>query len=97
MAKQEPRGKRRVFSAESKLEAVRRIRERRAAGVSLAEISQELEVRRDMLRAWAKQADTRSGPPHGTFSRARGTCRQNRRSSVGSSGRCTDSTKRMNS
>ena len=62
MAKQqEQRGERRVFSAEFKLEAARRMRERRTAGVSLAQISRELDFRRDMLRTWAKQADTRVG------------------------------------
>lgn len=46
---------RRSFSAEFKLEAVRRVRERRAAGVSLAHIARELEIRADMLRACAMQ------------------------------------------
>jgi transposase-like protein len=55
MAKQhEQRGKRRVFSAAFKLEAVRRMRERRATGTSLSQIGRELGVRPVMLRAWAK-------------------------------------------
>lgn len=54
-------GKRRAFTAEFKLEAVRRMRERRPHGVSLAQIGRELGVRPDMLRAWAKQADARAG------------------------------------
>jgi transposase-like protein len=45
------RKKRRVFSPEFKLEAVRRMEERRAQGVSLTQIGRELDVRPDMLRA----------------------------------------------
>ena len=59
MAKQN--GTRRSFSAESKLEAVRRVRERRPQGVSLAQLGRELGVRPDMLRAWTKQAEARAG------------------------------------
>ena len=54
-------GQRRFFSAEFKLEAVRRMRERRSAGVSLSQIGRELDVRPDMLRAWAKQVEERAG------------------------------------
>lgn len=54
-------GQRRFFSAEFKLEAVRRMQERRAAGVSLSQIGRELDVRPDMLRAWARQAEERAG------------------------------------
>lgn len=54
-------GQRRFFSAEFKLEAVRRMQERRGAGVSLAQIARELDVRPDMLRAWGKQMESRSG------------------------------------
>lgn len=62
MAKQnEQRGKRRVFSAEFKLGAVRRMQERRRAGVSLAQFGRELGVRPDMLRAWAREAGERAG------------------------------------
>jgi transposase len=61
MAKQN--GKRRTFSAEFKLEAVRRTQERRPQGVSLAQIGRELGVRPDMLRAWAKRAEERAGAP----------------------------------
>ena len=61
MAKQNGTGQRRFFSAEFKLEAVRRMQERQAAGVSLAQIGRELDVRPDMLRAWARQADERAG------------------------------------
>ena len=59
MAKQN--GKRRVFSAAFKLEAVRRMQERRPQRVSLAQIGRELDVRPDMLRAWTRQADDRVG------------------------------------
>lgn len=41
---------RRFFSAEFELEAVRRMKERRAAGVSVTQIGRELDVRPDMLR-----------------------------------------------
>lgn len=62
MAKQMGRdGKRRFFTAEFKLEAVRRMQERRAAGVSLSQVGRELGVRPDMLRVWAKQAEERAG------------------------------------
>ena len=53
--------KRRFFSPEFKLEAVRRMEERRAQGVSLTQIGRELDVRPDMLRAWQQQRDERAG------------------------------------
>ena len=53
--------KRRFFSAEFKLEAVRRMEERRATGTSLSQIGRELGVRPDMLRVWAEQAEARAG------------------------------------
>lgn len=56
-------GKRRVFSPEFKLEAVRRMQERRPQGVSLAQIGRELGVRPDMLRMWAQQVEARAGAP----------------------------------
>jgi len=52
---------RRVFSAEFKLEAVRRIEERRPQGVSLAQIGRELGVGPDLLRRWVEQAAERVG------------------------------------
>jgi transposase len=52
-----------VFTAEFKVEAVRRVAERRAAGVSLQQISRELDVRGDLLRKWARQASARAGAP----------------------------------
>lgn len=56
-----PSEKRRFFSPEFKLEAVRRMEERRAQGVSLTQIGRELDVRPDMLRAWQQQRDERAG------------------------------------
>jgi len=49
------RRERREFSAEFKAEAVRLVAERRAAGVTLAQVGRELDVKPDQLRAWAKQ------------------------------------------
>lgn len=49
------RRERREFSAEFKAEAVRLVAERRAAGVSLAQVGRELDIRPDQLRAWARQ------------------------------------------
>lgn len=46
---------RREFSAEFKAEAVRLMTDRRAAGVTLAQVGRELDVRPDQLRAWARQ------------------------------------------
>jgi len=46
---------RREFSAEFKAEAVRLVAERRAAGVTLAQMGRELDIRPDQLRAWARQ------------------------------------------
>lgn len=46
---------RRVFTAEFKQEAVRRMTERRAQGVSVQQIGRELEISADLLRAWSHQ------------------------------------------
>ncbi|MBA3497519.1 MAG: transposase [Gemmatimonadales bacterium] len=46
---------------EFKLEAVRRLEERRAQGVSLTQVGRELDVRPDMLRAWRRQVGARAG------------------------------------
>ena len=48
-------GERRAFSAEFKAEAMRLVAERRAVGVSLAQVGRELDVRPDVLRAWTRQ------------------------------------------
>ena len=63
MAKgKEPR-ERRVFTAEFKLEAVRRAEERRAAGVPLTQVARELDLTADLLRSWRRQAAARGGAP----------------------------------
>ena len=59
----EQNGKRRFFSPEFKVEAVRRLEERRAQGVSVTQIGRELDVRPDMLRAWKRQLRERAGAP----------------------------------
>ena len=48
---------RRAFTPEFKREAVRLMQERKRAGVSLAQIGRELDVRPDQLRVWAEQMD----------------------------------------
>jgi transposase len=57
------RRERRSFSAEFKVEAVRLVAERRALGVTLAQVGRELDVRPDQLRAWTRQQrrDDQSG------------------------------------
>ncbi len=61
------RRERREFSTEFKAEAVRMVAERRASGVTLAQVGRELDVRPDQLRAWARQTrqarDAGSGSP----------------------------------
>jgi transposase len=49
--------KRRVFSEEFKAQAVQRVRERTAIGVTLAQIGRELGVRPDLLRRWVQRAE----------------------------------------
>ena len=49
------RRERREFSAEFKAEAVGLVAERRALGITLAQVGRELDVRPDQLRAWAHQ------------------------------------------
>jgi transposase len=53
--------KRRAFSDEFKEQAVRRVRERTAIGVTLTQIGRELGVRADLLRQWASVAKARAG------------------------------------
>src|SRR5574338_1619419 len=60
-SKKADRRERRAFSAEFKAEAVRLVTERRAAGGTLAQLSRELDVRADQLRAWVRQARERGG------------------------------------
>lgn len=57
------RRERRVFNAEFKAAAVRLLADRRAEGVSLAQVGRELEVRPDQLRRWAKERRGASGAP----------------------------------
>ena len=52
---------RRAFTAEFKVEAVRRVAERRAAGVPMTQIARELDVRDDLLRKWQRQLGERAG------------------------------------
>jgi len=59
------RRERRAFSAEYKVEAVRLLRERRAAGGSVAEVARELDVRAERLRLWAHAANTEPVRPSG--------------------------------
>jgi transposase len=51
---------RRKFTGEFKQEAVRSMFERRAAGVSLNQIAQDLTVRPEQLRQWARQLRERN-------------------------------------
>lgn len=50
---------RRTFSAEFKAEAVHLVRSRRAQGVSLTQIARDLDIRPNLLWAWARQLDHR--------------------------------------
>ena len=52
---------RRAFDATFKIEAVRRMEERKAKRVPLVEIAQDLGVRPDLLRRWAHQLRQRVG------------------------------------
>ena len=47
--------KRRVFTEEFKQQAVRRVRERTAIGVTLTQIGREVGVRPELLRRWSQQ------------------------------------------
>ena len=49
--------RKRKHSPEFKLEAVRLMRERLAAGLTLQRVSEELEIGPDLLRVWGKQVD----------------------------------------
>ena len=68
MGKQQQRP-RRFFTAEFKIEAVRLMRERKAAGLPLSQISRELDLRPDMLREWARElaAQPAGAPPAAAF------------------------------
>lgn len=55
------RRERRTFTDEFKAEAVRLVAERRALGVTLAQVGRELDVRPDQLRAWTRQQRQEGG------------------------------------
>lgn len=57
----EPKQQRRRYSAEFKVEAVRLMRERRAMGVTVAQVGEELGVRPDMLQRWARKLERDPG------------------------------------
>ena len=69
----EARRARRTFTDEFKREAVRRMRERRAEGVDLAQIGRELDIKPALLWEWARRldgkgtgrVDARTGPAPG--------------------------------
>ena len=62
-AAQSTKRTRRIFSAEFKQEAVRRMAERRAQGVTVQQIGRDLDVRPEMLRVWARQLAAHGGAP----------------------------------
>jgi transposase-like protein len=92
MAKQQE--KRRFFSPEFKLEAVRRMQERRGTGVSPSQIGRELGVRPDLLRAWARQAEERAGSPARDVFPGKAGCPPSRRSCGDCTGRTPGSSRR---
>jgi transposase len=49
------RRERRTFTDEFKADAVRMVVERRALGVTLAQVGRELDVRPDQLRRWTRE------------------------------------------
>ena len=52
---------RRTFSTEFKQDAVRLLSERRQAGVSVAQVGRELDVRPDQLREWMREFARQDG------------------------------------
>ena len=60
---QQREGGRRFFSAEFKVEALRRAEERQADGVPLTQIAREMGVTDDLLRSWRRQRAAREGAP----------------------------------
>jgi len=65
-----PARPRRVFTPEFKAEAVRLLRERQAAGATLATVSRELDVSADQLRGWEQLEVQRGAVPRATESEA---------------------------
>lgn len=60
---------RRKFSAEFRIEAVRLMKQRIAAGESLSRVGRELDIAPDLLRVWAKEiaAAPDGATPHEIF------------------------------
>jgi transposase len=65
-----PARAKRTFTQAFKDEAVRLLRERQAAGATLAAVSRELDVRPEQLRLWERQRVTRGAVPRATESEA---------------------------
>ena len=65
----QPRSKR-TFTQAFKDEAVRLLRERQAAGATLASVSRELDVGPDQLRLWERQRVAAGAVPRATESEA---------------------------
>ena len=61
----ESRKDRRSFTNEFKREAVRLMEERRKAGVPLAQVGRELDVRPEQLHVWARQFGSNVSPQAG--------------------------------
>lgn len=59
----ERKGTRRQFSPEFKLETVRLMGERKAAGVSLAQVSREVGIRPEGLRLWKRKLEAAEANP----------------------------------
>jgi transposase len=55
------RRERRAFTDEFKQEAVRLLHERRARGVTVAQVGRELDLKPDLLREWARRLAEREG------------------------------------
>ena len=66
------RERRRAFSAEFNLAAVRRMEQRRSSGVNLTQIGRELGVRPDQLRKWKRQLHQCAGAAPAEVSPAQG-------------------------
>lgn len=61
-----PARAKRTFTQEFKAEAVRLLRDRQAAGATLAAVSRELDVAPDQLRLWERQLVTRGAVARAT-------------------------------
>jgi len=63
-----PKRARRAFTEEFKQEAVRLLRDRRAAGASLTQVARELDVGPNLLRGWAQERPARDATTGGPVS-----------------------------